>query len=532
MYKVNNAIILAAGFGFRCAPLTYTTSKGLLTIRGEVMIERAIKQLHEKKITDITVVVGYKKEQFDYLADKYHVTLVYNPDYAVKNNLSSLCCVLDKLHSTYLVVADNYVMNNCYNEHEAASWTACSYIAGSTHEWCLTLADNRVTAITIGGRDCHIMVGPSYFSPALCDVIKPLFQAYNEQGYTDFYWEDVLKLHLDTLVIYANDQTGNVIDLDDLDTMRAFDPNCRADYDNPVMQTISAALQVGIRDITHITPIKQGMTNDSFSFITNGKDKYIYRIPGKGTEKIINRHQERAVYQAIAPLNIGDNTIYLNPENGHKIATFITNASICDPYNPQDIARCMQHLRNFHEQRVQVGHAFDLFERITFYEKIWAEHAPCFDDYHALREKIFSLKPYIDQTDKDYCLAHIDANPENFLLQNDGVVFLIDWEYSGMQDPHVDIAFFISYIPYSREQVDALIDVYFNNACSTATRIKIYAYIAIVGFLWFNWCEYARHEKNITHGEYALRQYNYAKTYCQYVEKELMECKPKKKDTD
>ena len=98
--RVDNAIIMAAGFGSRFVPLTYAIPKGLLEVFGERMIERQIEQLHAAGVTDITVVVGYLKDSFEYLIDKYGVSLVYNPDFKEKNNLSTLYHVKDKLKNT------------------------------------------------------------------------------------------------------------------------------------------------------------------------------------------------------------------------------------------------------------------------------------------------------------------------------------------------------------------------------------------------------------------------------------------------
>ena len=81
-YRVENAVILAAGLSSRFAPISYEKPKGLLKVRGEVLVERQIEQLLAAGITDITVVVGYKKEYFFYLEDKFGVSIVVNPDYA------------------------------------------------------------------------------------------------------------------------------------------------------------------------------------------------------------------------------------------------------------------------------------------------------------------------------------------------------------------------------------------------------------------------------------------------------------------
>lgn len=97
---------------------------------------------------------------------------------------------------------------------------------------------------------------------------------------------------------------------------------------------------------------------------------------------------------------------------------------------------------------------------------------------------------------------------------------LIDWEYAGMQDPHVDIAMFCIYSMYDREHVDKLIDAYFTEGCSAEIRIKIYCYIAVCGLLWSNWCEYKRN-LGVDFGEYSLRQYRYAKDYYKVVQDEM-----------
>lgn len=89
-FKVDNAVILACGMGIRLAPLTYEMPKSFLKINGQPMIERQIEQLKEVGINDITIMVGYLKEKFDYLIDKYDVKLVFNEEYQDKNTLATL----------------------------------------------------------------------------------------------------------------------------------------------------------------------------------------------------------------------------------------------------------------------------------------------------------------------------------------------------------------------------------------------------------------------------------------------------------
>ncbi|NLA73501.1 MAG: NTP transferase domain-containing protein, partial [Clostridiales bacterium] len=174
--KVDNAIILAAGFGSRFVPLTYETPKGLLEVKGKPMLERQIEQVLEKGIEEIIIVVGYMKERFDYLIDKYNVKLVYNPEFSTKNNLASLYCVRDFLKNSYILVADNWIEQNMFNTYETRSWYSCLYMEGDTAEWCVskTDEDDRIKELTIGGKDSFTIVGPAFFTKDFSDAFKPL----------------------------------------------------------------------------------------------------------------------------------------------------------------------------------------------------------------------------------------------------------------------------------------------------------------------------------------------------------------------
>ena len=212
--------------------------------------------------------------------------------------------------------------------------------------------------------------------------------------------------------------------------------------------------------------------------------------------------------------------IYINPKNGYKITEFLENSRVCDPQSMDDVAKCMDKLREFHKLKLSVNHKFDIFEEINFYEDLWNGHKSVYRDYEKVKENIFSLKSFIEKNVSIRCISHIDSVADNFLFTEDGDVRLIDWEYAGMQDPHVDIAMFCIYVMYDRDKIDKVIDFYFNNECDFKTRLKIYSYISACGLLWSNWCEYKR-SLGVDFGEYSLMQYRYAKEYYRIVEKEL-----------
>lgn len=279
---------------------------------------------------------------------------------------------------------------------------------------------------------------------------------------------------------------------------------------------ICRSLHIAPAKIRDIQPLKTGMTNRSF-FFTCENVQYIFRIPGEGTGKLINRQNEYNVYQQIKNKDICDDVIYFSAETGYKITRYIPHSRNCNPQSTADVKRCMSFLKHFHQNRFSVAHTFDVFQTIEYYESLM-DAVPRQTDYLVTKRHVFSLKAYIDAQPKDFCLTHIDAVPDNFLLTDDRV-YLIDWEYAAMQDPHLDIAMFAIYALYDRAQIDALIDIYFENTCPKETRLKIYCYVAMCGLLWSNWCEY-KASLGVTFDEYAEKQYQYAKDFYQFFMEE------------
>lgn len=258
-----------------------------------------------------------------------------------------------------------------------------------------------------------------------------------------------------------------------------------------------------------------GMTNTS-NVITLDGHKYVIRMPGVGTSEMINREQEMEVYKLISPLKISDEVLYIN-KDGMKITRFIEDAKNCDAKSWFEVSLCMDFLRdNLHKKHLKCNHRFDLKERILHYRHLAGEESE-YSDYEATERKVFKLLEWVDSLEKQECLTHIDANPDNFILTNVTHVTLLDWEYAAMQDPHVDIAMFAIYAGYTKEEIDTLINIYFEGDCSLTTRMKIYAYVAICGLLWSNWCEY-KHQKGQTFGgDYEKSQYMYAVNYSNFV---------------
>ena len=504
--RPRRAVILAAGFGMRMVPINTETPKGLLQVHGERLIDRLIRQLHQALIRDIRVVVGFLKEQYEYLIDEFGVELVVNPDYARKNNLHTVDRVRSALSDCYVVPCDLYCTENPFRTHEFYSW----YMVSEAPAPDSTVRVNRKQALIPVSENGNRMIGICYLTADDGRKVSEKVHALCLDSRMDgAFWEEALYAEGKMLPAARVVPEEQVVEINTYEQLRELDGDSDQ-LQNDAIGTICRVFDASPRDITHITVLKKGMTNRSFLFTCRGK-QYIMRIPGEGTDRLIDRRQEAAVYGAIRDLSLCDDVYYIDPANGYKITAFLENARVCDPENPNDVRRCMAFLRKFHERRLHVGHSFDIFGQIEFYEQLWKGNPSVYADYRRTKEQILSLRPYIEAHAGEKVLTHIDAVPDNFLLTGDDIR-LIDWEYAGEQDPHVDIAMFAIYALYDRAQIDALIDAYFPEGCPGETRLKIYCYVAACGLLWSNWCEYKR-QLGVEFGEYSLRQYRYAKDF-------------------
>lgn len=515
--RPKSAIILSAGFGMRMVPINVETPKALLEVNGEVLIERTIRQLREKGINKIFVVVGFLKEKFEYLIDKFGVELIINPQYATKNNLFSLNLVLENLDNSYIIPCDILCKENPFNEVETYSWYMVTDELDENSTVKVNKKNNLVCAYET--ENGNKMIGISYLCGKEADFVKKRVSdlvKFNKNR--NLFWESALTKDNKFLIYPKLVSSKKYFEINTYEQLREIDSGSN-NLQTDAINIICDCLNVGIEDIKEIKVLKKGMTNRSFIFTVKG-EKYIMRIPGEGTSELIDRKQEAQVYSVIKDKGICDDLVYINPENGYKITKFIENSRTCDDKNNDDLKKCMEKIKLLHSLNLKVNHEFDIFEKINFYESLWKNKKSIYSDYKDTKEKIFSLKDFIEKNVKTKCLAHIDANCDNFLFSKDSSLRLIDWEYASMQDPDIDIAMFCIYSLYDKKQIDNLIDIYFEGGVPKNTKIKIYAYIACCGLLWSNWCEY-KLDFGVEFGEYSLKQYRYAKDYYKIV-KELL----------
>lgn len=513
-----HAVILAAGPGLRMVPVNHTP-KGLLTVDGEALIERIISQLKRTGINNISVVVGYRRECFAYLAGMYQVELIENPDWAGGDSLHSLACAAHLLDNCYIINSDVWCGESMFSRSEYNSWYAVRSYYDENSILRVSREQELVGARGEGGGNA--MCGIAYLCRDDAAAVRENIRRMEaDPAYRHAVWEEALIGPDGKLAGYANIVTNMLVTpVHTYEDLRLLDSESKH-LENRGINLICEQFETRPEDVTEIHALASGMTNRLMHFCCKGRE-YLMRIPGEGTEKLVNRQREYAIYSALAGTGkqIADHILYLNPDTGYKITEFWADCRAADLENPAEVAACMRHLRLFHEQKLQVEFRFDLREQLDYYEQLREDSMP-FADYALTRRHIDELLARVQALPREECLAHIDSVYDNFLFVRDGAggetVRLIDWEYAGMSDPHLDIAMFCIYAYYDRAQVDAVIDAYFEGACPDAIRQKVYCYVAIAGLLWTNWCEY-KGRMGVKYGAYEMRQYQYAKQFYELV---------------
>ncbi|MFD3450485.1 sugar phosphate nucleotidyltransferase [Microbacteriaceae bacterium 4G12] len=214
------AILLAAGMGTRLQPLTLHTPKSLVEVNGKPMLERQIENLQEKGIHDIIVLTGYLKEKFDYLVDKYGVTLVHNDKYDIYNNIYTMYLVREYLADAYVMEADVYMHGNFLLPNPDSSLYFSAKKKDFQNEWILKYDDsNKVYDIEIGdGEEDYILCGVSYWSKEDGSFIaKKVEEAIQGGNFTDLYWDNIVKDHIKELNVHLHEiQPDDSFEIDSL----------------------------------------------------------------------------------------------------------------------------------------------------------------------------------------------------------------------------------------------------------------------------------------------------------------------------
>ncbi len=520
-YRVRNAVILAAGASTRFAPVSFQKPKGLLEARGEVLIERQIRQLRAAGIDDVTVVVGYHAADFAYLADRFDVTLVDSPEFALRNNHDSLNRVASVVASTYVCVSDGYYARNPFTRYRFHAEYAAEMHRAASPQWvAATDRAGRITGIAVRPpTDEPVLCGPAYFDPAFSRRFMPIIAAEAARPESaGKLWEAVLEEHLSELsMAVALYERGTLFEFDTLNDLCAFDPLFIENVDSEALDNITRVLGCERGDIGDFYPLKEGLTNLSCHFAVSGSGasdgEYVYRAPGAGTEQLIDRASECAAQKLARTLGLDETFLYENARAGWKLSRFIPNCTPLDPADDEQLACAMRYARALHEADAHLARSFDFYSEGERYRSLMGSHdlsvIPGFDE---LRAKAHRVRTGAAADGAPVCVTHNDFFDLNFLREQDGTLHLIDWEYAGMGDYANDFGTFTVCCQLSRERAERALALYFGRTPTFAELRHNFAFVGLAGWCWYLWSLY-KNSQGDNVGSWLYIYHAYARRY-------------------
>ena len=250
-----------------------------------------------------------------------------------------------------------------------------------------------------------------------------------------------------------------------------------------------------------------GMTNQNYLAKTTNK-QYIVKFFGKGTEKLINRQDEKYNLELLKDLDLDVKNYLFDIEAGIKVNEYIESAITLDSTSIKTkFDKIAPILQTIHASGKELRGEFAPFEEIKKYESLIEEKIP-YANYEVVREEVFSLEKRLADLGVDRKSCHIDLVPENFIESPQGRLYLIDWEYSSMNDPMWDLAALFLESEFTRQEEEAFLSHY-ESEQTPVSREKIAIYKILQDTIWSLWTVY-KEEQGADFGDYGVNRYQRA----------------------
>ena len=246
-------------------------------------------------------------------------------------------------------------------------------------------------------------------------------------------------------------------------------------------------------DTVSIERFEDGISNKNYlvSFKDAPDDRYALRIPGYGSEGMVDRTDERCNNRLASQLGITSELVYFNADDGVKVAKYIEGAetmhadSIKSRENLRQVAAI---LRTLHSAPIRFHKDFNVFTEIHRYEKLLDNvNGKMYDGYYEVRDRILGLEDSMNTMGLRVAPCHCDTLAENWIKGADGRIHLIDWEYSGMNDPYWDVTAPFIEDDFSEEDEEYFLEQYFEGNVPTVAAEKVLYYKILMDYLWSIW---------------------------------------------
>lgn len=518
--KVKQAVILAAG-----EKQVFKKPVSFLDLEDGKIIDRFINILNLNGIEKVVIVTGYKDEFFKEYAKGKNITLVKNDKYKWTGTMYSLASVKNVIDDDFILLENDMIFEERAIEQILKDKNRdCMLITSESGSGDEALVEIRDGCIYKMSKDIHQfnridgeMIGISKISYEVFKKMLDLFKD-NKNPYLNYEYA-LMDIARDYKIGYI--KPDNLV-WTEIDGQEHYERAIKYVYPKlkrkeqeikvkNIKNLLSKALNVSSETIDTVEPVG-GMTNKNFKVHMNNED-YILRIPGSGTEEMISRHSEKNNSLIANDLNLDTDILYFDEESGVKLSKYIKNAETITPKSAKresNMAEITDILRKLHTSNTTFVNKFDVFEKIEEYEELLKEaNGTNFKDYYDVKQKVLNLKSILNELGIEAVSCHNDTVPENFVKDGERI-YLIDWEYSGMNDPMWDLAAHALECEFSKDEEELFLNLYFNNNVEEKYITKILIYKICQDFLWSIWTN-IKEAKGENFGTYGKDRYNRAK---------------------
>lgn len=518
--KITSAVILAAGVN-----KNFNKPVSLIEVDEITLINRLINQLRDNDIQDIVVVVGNEKERLvNHLDNK--IKVVENENYKWTGTMASLACASKYIESDFILLETDIIIENMgikelikYPKRDCIIITAES---GTNDEAFVEIVDEKVYKISKDIRQLNQvdgeMIGVSKISYEFFKKMIKRFQS-NKNPYMNYEYMmlDISReymlgyIKIDNLLWYEidNQEHLNYVQAKLIPKIKRKEQSIFIDN---LSDIVSKSMDINKELITQISPLG-GMTNKNYNVII-GEERYVLRVPGNGTDKMISRVDEMKNAAFAAKIGVDAELVYFDEETGVKISKFIHNAETLSPEgakHQESMKKVCKVLKEVHNSTLNMENYFDIYSKIEQYECLLKEaNGELPEDYYEVREKVWRLKEIMQGLDVKYTPCHNDTVAENFINGDNNSFYLIDWEYGGMNDPMWDLAAHSIECGFSDDEEEIFFKIYFNGKVEENYKKRIGINKIYQDFLWSIWT-IIKEAKGDDFGSYGSDRYNRAK---------------------
>lgn len=285
-----------------------------------------------------------------------------------------------------------------------------------------------------------------------------------------------------------------------------------------ITNNIETVLNCNIKETGCFKQLKGGYMNPVFTFV-HDDCTYVYRYPGKGSEKFINRESEAAAHRVAKKMHLDDALIWID-ESGHKISFHIPEYRYFDYKDKSDVKKIVTMMHQLHNSNELCGFKYDIHHEI---EKFYAENVQyrldIYPNIDLLRAKVNQVYETLNKDNAQVSLCHNDIYTTNILI-SDTQLYLIDWEFAKDAHPALDLTTFLVCSPYTQDEIETVLKMYLDDRYNDHTRLEYYRYFTVGTFYWLLWALHTEANGGDTEG-FVQKYYNYLMMFLNILEGEF-----------